>query len=624
MIKINKTLGLALLTALAASCSSDNDVAQSNNPTMEKGESAFATIRINLPTQSGTRAPSLEDGLPSEYAVNDGTLLVFKQVNTGDAEGAYKFVQSVDLGTMTPWENRGFTEITTSALTTVQLDQTSYADLKDGKIYGLVILNNGTGAAQKIKLPDVGTTFSTWNNDARNVDATKMLKTSNGIVMANAPEWKTAGVTPLTLVPIDGDMVHTTAAQAEAAGDVAANIYVERGLAKVTMEKDETSKNKFTPTGSTYKGDEVIIKGWVLDVTNKSSFPVHNVDLTSSYPDIWKEEGEKTDNNQIAKSAVNKASINRFHDATVLNKDEGDEVDNQTSIFRRVYWGKDPNYDQKITDVNVSQYFNLAKAQDLDKEDASKFDTHDEGSNPKYCLENTFDISNMTQNQTTRVLFKAIYLPGKIVGDPDGTTTGETFYKIGDQSGLYYEKDLRPLINTIVKNVTGKVVDKDYTLELGKIATEAGDHELSDANFKAVPSPAKAFTRGTEEAEAGDGTKNNILTTEQISNVNAQLNGKIKTYLNGVCYYIGRIKHFGNEETPWNQGDPTYNKDNLSWLGRYGVLRNNWYSLKVNNVSGPGEPVIPGTPDTPDDDNNFINLSVKILKWAKRGQVLNF
>lgn len=359
-------------------------------------------------------------------------------------------------------------------------------------------------------------------------------------------------------------------------------------------------------------------------MTNKSSFPVHNVDLTSSYPDIWKEEGEKTDNNQIAKSAVNKASINRFHDATVLNKDEGDEVDNQTSIFRRVYWGKDPNYDQKITDVNVSQYFNLAKAQDLDKEDASKFDTHDEGSNPKYCLENTFDISNMTQNQTTRVLFKAIYLPGKIVGDPDGTTTGETFYKIGDQSGLYYEKALRPLINTIVKNVTGKVVDKDYTLELGKIATEAGDHELSDANFKAVPSPAKAFTRGTEEAEAGDGTKNNILTTEQISNVNAQLNGKIKTYLNGVCYYIGRIKHFGNEETPWNQGDPTYNKDNLSWLGRYGVLRNNWYSLHVNGVSGPGEPVIPGTPDIPDDDNNYINLSVKILKWAKRGQVLNF
>lgn len=604
MIKINKTLGLALLTALAASCSSDNDVAQSNNPTIEKGESAFATIRINLPTQSGTRALSLEDGLPSEYDVNDGTLLVFKQVNTGDAEGKYQFVQSVDLGNMTRWEKSDFTEITTSAQTTVQLDQTPYADLKAGKIYGLVILNNGTGDAQKITLPTPGQTFSAWNV-AGNVNAANMVATSNGIVMANAPEWKTAGDTPLTLVPINGDMVHTTAAQAEAAGDVAANIYVERGLAKVTMEKN----NYYIPKG-TYNNDEVIIKGWVLDVTNKSSFPVHNVDLTSSYADIWKEEGEKTGNNQIAKSAVNNASINRFHDTTVLDKgDEGDDedVDNQKSIFRRVYWGKDPNYDQNITDV--AKEFNLVTTTDLDKEDASKFDTHDDGdvSNPKYCLENTFDIDHMKQNQTTRVLFKAIYLHDQRILLPNGNETGTTFYKIGDQSGLYKEDELKNLINNIVKNVTGKTEGTDYTLDLGKIATEAGDHKLSVDNFKAA-----------------SGTN---LTDGDITNVNAQLNGQIKTYLDGVCYYIGRIKHFGNDETPWNQGDPTYDGDgnNLSWLGRYGVLRNNWYSLKVNSVSGPGEPTIPDTPDTPDDDNyNYINLSVKVLKWAKRGQVLHF
>jgi len=587
MIKINKTLGLALLTALAASCSSDNDVAQSNNPTIEKGESAFATLRINLPAQQGTRALSPEDGLPSEYAVNDGTLLVFKQENKGDAEGKYKFVQSVDLGTMTPWEKSDFTEITTNALTTVQLDKTSYADLKDGKIYGLVILNNGTGDAQKITLPTKGQTFSAWNV-AGNVNATNMLKTSNGIVMANAPEWKTAGDTPLTLVPIDGKKVHTTAAQAEAAGDVAANIYVERGLAKVTMDK----KIAFFTKGSTYNNDEVIIKGWVLDVTNKSSFPVHNVDgLDKDYADIW----------QYDASQTTAPTFNRFHDTTP----DTELSEDQTSIFRRVYWGKDPNYDQNITDVEKE--FNLAKAGDLDKEDASKFDTDnpDKVSNPKYCLENTFDINHMKQNQTTRVLFKAIYLHGQFVGDPDNMTKGDTFYKIGAQSGLYKEDDLKNLINTIVKNVTGKVVDTDYTLDLGKIATEAGPHVLSDANFK-----------------AGSGTN---LTPEDITKVNAQLNGQIKTYLDGVCYYIGRIKHFGQGETPWEQGKDTYGGKNLEYLGRYGVLRNNWYSLSVHSVSGPGEPVIPDTPDTPDDDNyNYINLSVKILQWAKRGQVLHF
>ena len=327
-------------------------------------------------------------------------------------------------------------------------------------------------------------------------------------------------------------------------------------------------------------------------MTNKSSFPVHNVDgLDKDYADIWQYDDSKT----------TAPTFNRFHDTTP----DTELGEDQTPIFRRVYWGKDPNYDQNITDV--SQYFNLAKAENLDNEDASKFETHDYGdevSNPKYCLENTFDIAHMTQDQTTRVLFKAIYLHGQKATDPDKVTTGTTFYKIGDQSGLYNEDDLKTLINNIVKNVTGKTEGTDYTLDLGKIGTEAGPHELSVDNFKNA-----------------SGTN---LTEEEIKNVNAKLNGKIKTYLNGVCYYIGRIKHFGNEETPWKQGDPTYGGKNLEYLGRYGVLRNNWYSLKVNSVSGPGEPVIPDTPDIPDDDNNFINLSVKVLKWAKRGQVLHF
>ena len=598
MIKINKTLGLALLTALAASCSSDNDVAQSNNPTIEKGESAFATLRINLPTQQGSRAATFEDGLASEYKVNDATLLVFKKENDKDAEGAYKFVQSVNLGNMNPWypdETSTESEITTQATVTAELDKIDYKDLEaNNNIYGLVILNNGPETAQKITLPQVGTTFSDWNKNVNNVNATNMQVTSNGIVMANAPEWTTAGAVPTTLVQIKKDMVKPTAAQAEAAGP-AADIYVERGLAKVTMEAVPVQ----SPTGSGYTNDKVGIFAWALDVTNLKSFPVHMVEgLNTSYTDIWKEQG--TGENQIEASTVHGASINRFHDVSGI----GD--------FKRVYWGMDPNYNR---DPETGDFKKVTDGNEL----KTGFKDNN-GENPQYCLENTFDIDHMKQNQTTRVLFGAIY---KLNGAADAAT----FYKIGDQSGLYTKDALETLINTIVKNVTGKEVGKNYTLDLGEIATVAGSHPLTDANFKAVTSgKAKAFTRVGTDAQDGTGTTtlNDALTETEIKNVNAQLNGQIKTYLNGVCYYIGRIKHFGNDETPWNQGDPTYNSDNLSWLGRYGVLRNNWYSLKVNSIYGPGEPVIPDTPDTPDDDKNYIDLSVKVLKWAKRSQTLHF
>ena len=97
---------------------------------------------------------------------------------------------------------------------------------------------------------------------------------------------------------------------------------------------------------------------------------------------------------------------------------------------------------------------------------------------------------------------------------------------------------------------------------------------------------------------------------------------RIKTYQNGESYYIARIKHFGDDLTPWAAGDETYGGKNLNWLGRYGVLRNNWYDLTIEKISGPGYPDVPEVkPETPDDeDTKYINVSVKILDWAKRSQ----
>ena len=56
-------------------------------------------------------------------------------------------------------------------------------------------------------------------------------------------------------------------------------------------------------------------------------------------------------------------------------------------------------------------------------------------------------------------------------------------------------------------------------------------------------------------------------------------------------------------------------------LGRYGVVRNNWYRLELQSVSGPGTPWIPDpsdpdptnpTPPGTDDDEADAYISVKI------------
>ena len=114
--------------------------------------------------------------------------------------------------------------------------------------------------------------------------------------------------------------------------------------------------------------------------------------------------------------------------------------------------------------------------------------------------------------------------------------------------------------------------------------------------------------------------------TNNITAINTQLGLKetdkvgIGTYAGGESYYIARIKHFGDDLTNWKSG--SYGKNNLEYLGRYGVLRNNWYELTVNSVSNPGYPSVPEVkPNTPDDeDDEYISVSVKILDWAKRSQ----
>lgn len=568
MVKINKTLGLALLTALAASCSSDNDVAQSN-PTVENNNGvAYATLRIDLPTQQGSRAfDSFDDGLDKEYKVNDATLLVFKKGSSTATEKDYTFVESVNLTLPTSWTDQKNNGITTTGTIVATLKNSTLADARQGNYYGLVILNNvAKDNSNKVNLSDVKatTTYSAFNVADR-ADAAKMQDNTNGFFMANAPEWTANGVEPLTLVHFDGSKIYTTQDQA-AKGGAAATFHVERGLAKVTMTKPTST----TVTGTVYANDKVSITGWQLDVTNRSSFPIHNVyGLKDSYSDIW---NEVTSNDA--------PTVNRFHD--------------MTNSFKRVYWAMDPNYN---SDTKLNQASSVKACHDAFNiaTDSSKIQKSFD--NPQYCLENTFDIANMTQGQTTRVLFQATYAPKDI-------KSGTTFFKVG--SAMYTQTSLETLINNIAKTVDANYAT-DYTLSLGTIATTAGEAALTKDNFT-----------------ANEGAKPTVTAENLAVKVNELLNSKIATYLHGVCFYIGRIQHFGTE-TPWSTTDETYGGDNQKFLGRYGVVRNNWYSLSVNSVTGPGVPTPPEViPENPDDEKNvYVNMTVKILQWAKRTQAMD-
>lgn len=576
-MKIKHLFGLAVIAAMTASCSSNEDLgtAGPGTGTNEAGV-GYATFTINLPSVSGTRADAggaeMNEGSAEEYAVKSATALIFQKY--GSDEGSYKFVESVTL----PID--GWTDDATDGITTTSkklVAKLTNVDTKND--YSVLILLNN----KNVNLPTVGQSYNDWNSKNILTPSVTDWAGSDGFYMANAP-LKGSAASPATLVPIDKDKIYASEAKAkEDASTCAATVYVERGVAKMTVADPGTItvKDKANPTVTTQS--EVTFSNWALDITNRKTFAVHNIDgLSKDFSDIWTTE--------------------RF-----------------TGTNKRVYWGTDPNYNlaglntaDETNDNKRKEEFNFITA----TSEINKDFTNTTNTNPVYCLENTFNLANMYQGQTTRVIFKATYTPKDDTGAKLADTDG-TFYTIGNMTTILKETDLETAVNAAAHAVLpGCVVD--YTN-----FKKEGSHVITLEDIK---ENASSTTHLDKDAPYGTSSKTGAQIVKDINDKLGLTDGGgrdeakvgINTYAKGVTYYIARVKHFGSL-TPWNSGE-SYGTDNATYLGRYGMLRNNWYELQVGNVYGPGYPGVPPVdPTLPDDENEkYLSVSVKILSWAKR------
>lgn len=575
-MKIKHLFGLAVIAAMTASCSSNEDLgtAGSGTGTNETGV-GYATFTINLPSVSGTRAADaggaeMNEGSPEEYAVKSATALIFQKY--GSDEGSYKFVESVTLP-IDGWTNDETDGITTTSKKLVA--KLTNVDTKND--YSVLILLNNT----KVALPTVGQSYNDWNSKNILTLSAADWAGSDGFYMANAP-LKGSAASPATLVPINKKNIYASVAEAnDPTKDCAATVFVERGVAKMTVATPGTTgtiivKDKANPTATTKKS-EVKFSNWALDITNKKTYAVHNIDgLNTDFPDIW--------------------TTARF-----------------TGTNNRVYWGTDPNYN--LAGLNTADEANDTKREGEFNFITATSDINKAFDKPVYCLENTFNLANMYQGQTTRVIFKATYTPKDADGDSLAEKDG-TFYTIGNMTTILKEVDLKKAVDTAATSVlSGCTVD--YTN-----LKQEGSHVITLTDIK----------DSTGKPLVADKDYSGMTGTQIVKEINDRLGLKagrpeemvgINTYFKGVTYYIARVKHFGSL-TPWNSGE-SYGTDNAKYLGRYGMLRNNWYELTVGNVYGPGYPGVPPVdPNQPDDENEkYLSVSVKILSWAKRSDTVD-
>lgn len=573
---------------MLGSCSSSDDLnGGGNNTGSNQSGNGYVAFNINLPSQAGGSSRANDDfdaGMKSEYDVKDATLLIFE----GSSESAAQFKGAYTLNTA-PWKNNGQTDnITTTSATIVKEIATPTSS---DHCYALVVLNKNdvftVNENKSITMKDATATFSgTYKQFAESLSEEDLTK--NGFYMANAPlaskaggATDPAGAEINTLANLDGK-IKKTESEAKSAP---AQIYVERGVAKVTMQNNTST----TPTkvdGST-KSDgtssvDFKITSWVLDNTNKKTYLVRSTDGFGDWT--------KLASNSTSLLAANKF---RFVGSNAV-------ADN----LYRTYFAKDANFDQTGNTAALT-------AGDLVTSTNPTFVDKFGNDYPQYCFENTFDVACQNDNMTTRVLIKA------------QLNSGSTFYVInGDENTIYPIDEVKNEIKKYFLIENEAWIKANVTPATGKSEVNGDDLdvEITDAAGK-VSITSITFKSGVTVSSSATVPTNYDEVLKRI--------GSIDEYKNGESYYFVRIKHFGDDMTPWNTDETpkpsnlVYPTDNQAgnYLGRYGVLRNNWYDIAVEGVKGLGSATVPAvTPTTDDELKSYIAVKINVLSWAKRTQ----
>lgn len=585
---------LALLSVvLVISCSSEEDTAgQPEVDILSRFTSegkAWMSLDINLPIPDVATRSSFENGAPNEYAVKTMMLVLFHgDGETTEDNMTVASTYVVDYSNPTDGPDP---QVTNHKTVTIQVTDENIRN--SDRLAVLVIANASPGISSGDKFSTIKALTSGIVNT---MDKTDYFVMSNArLAKANA-----ANAELFTLVNIDASYFFPT--EEESRGKPAGHINVERLAVKTTVE-DGLSETNHKILGNEY----------ATFTSNDLTFALDNYNTTG----------------YLCKHLT---SVD--YERMV----ESEAVEPYYPYVYRTYWAEDANYS------GSSGLTNMPYATYLLYDDAQKSAFWKSTGSSVYCAENTFDVGHMQDNCTTSVLVRlqlnkggdfyttsvtgqdVIFQPPSPTLEEQGTSASSSFSRtrsnvvpydgkntatIDDYLRTWLMQNNSAFRNWVNTYAAGEV--KHINVEL----TE--DLATGTATVRSVTQTARAD--GTTGATAFDALD---LVSYFASNIS------LKFYDDGYCYYRVPILHFG-DETPWsstasmtnNSTAQIYGGNAASYLGRYGMVRNNWYNISINSVTHVGSPIIPALTDDADDKvPQFLNATLSINGWEKHEQNL--
>lgn len=660
--------------------------------------------RATLDGALGSDYGQFNDGEKYEYAVESAILVLFS--GTGDDESQYKLHSAYNLNNG-EWKDDTSAQITVdrtmiSKINKGQLEQNE-------KLYAFVILNQHDffEVGSKDNQLYIGDSAAPGATSLKNKTLAEFMKIqlnetdrkydAHSFFMSNMP-WATvpggttavaAGVKVNTLYPIDMNLIKETFEDANV-GEAATTVNVERALAKVSVHWDDAA---MTTQTNSYKAE---VLGWFIDNTNPTVYVTRNF-----------LEDETAQSFNASASTVSTEGLKylgyKNQKGTYVGRSRMISSTPVTANNHRTYWGIDPNYDRHAYTADGKPELVTKEGVAVDNTIMQYDDSYHlisgqlrPNNTYYYCTENTFDVYHQSEFNTTRVVVAAQF------------NEGNDFYCIDVEPGVMYQIDAMKsyVMQRLMERVNiqqwfqkyikpeyydGHEADEvkydgtqffkiTYTYPNGKTDAElAVERKTADdlqamtiaelsAYYQEMSSYAGNAVASVElndltdemiaDGQTKNGAEENFETNLNNNNEYLKANFHLSYYVGGVSYYSALIKHFGDYETPWERSDDmanvtssvyldkTTNKLNsAAFLGRYGVLRNNWYDVRVDGIRQIGSPVVPPlvkpktpgdpdpnpdpdpdpenptVPDVPDDQvENYLKVTINITPWAMRKQ----
>lgn len=588
----------ALFAAALTGCSNETEVVEpvvDPQPEVLPGGEGYVGFSIQLPTTPGTRANDVfDDGtpVPDEYKVNNATMFIFK--GTSEANATFDKAYAMNVNTFVA-DGTPTDQCTTEGIVSSKI--TKPETTSGENIYAYVMINSNDMINTTAKTIDEtsydGLTFAEFSK----ITLSKIGDHTHGMVMTNAPVANKvggtsdpAGATISTLTTLDAEKIYATQAAAEK--NPAGEVYMERAAAKVTVALiSSMGTDPGISADPSVKFDKASIK-WALSNVNTKYYN------TRQMKDTWlgyHAQGNGSDAD--IEGTPTAASLYRFVSGSAIH----------TNVYR-TYWGEDVNYD---TDETFSAPVTIDKTP----------------GNSVYTFENTFDVDHQIVKNSTGVAVSATFNGSKsfYIADAYGANKilQEPTYTDGSE-----EKIQDYIMKYLCNNYTKFKAWYDANTD-NRITVTMNNADATDAKVATV---AKVSGAADLPGDFGE---------TQIKDALDAI--KFQYYAGGVAYYNVLIKHFGDDETPWNRENHTENNisgvyksikgsplaghlpDN-NYLGRYGVVRNNWYKIEITGIRqiGSPTPINPGTGtggDNPDDNvDNYLSVKIHITPWAVRNQ----